>query len=397
MSALKARLAGLQTAGSVDHDSLVAADEMQKACALTGLGCVTGFEVRVSFKNTAFTDCKINNPDSAGIAYMTVQGVGEQYRNTVKLFLQPIQRARQKRSRAMVEKLNALLAQTELKNTGIVPLIFDKDIEPLSKASEGGGLTERHMLYALSLAFIRTFGKGQALADALTKNLSLNLSKKIVAFLLDENNPHYEYDLLGIFKSSFLPRFFIQPDESEAIAVETVTAFAQAIGAVPAYAYLGDIEESSTGDKKAEKFEDSFLDELFPALKGLGYQAITYMPPRNTQKQLERVQNLCTKYDFMEISGVDINSSRQSFNCPELAQSEFAHLVDTTWALVAHEKLSSTDTRLGLFSPLNPLASLPLQNRIAHYAKIGRSLKPIGNLSIEQAIEKCASLATQDV
>lgn len=383
MAALKARQAGLQTAGSVDHDSLSAAAEMQKACSLTGLGCVTGFEVRVSFKHTAFANYKINNPDSVGIAYMTIQGVPEQYRNTVKLFLQPIQEARQRRSRAMVEKLNNLLLEKGLQSAG---LAYDTDIVPLSKIGEGGGLTERHLLYALSLSCIRTFGKGQKLVDLLTKKLSLDLPQKLQDVLLDKENPHYAYDVLGVLKSSFLPLFFIQPDETEAIAVKTVTAFAQAIGAIPAYAYLGDIEESSTGDKKAEKFEDSFLNELFPLLKDLGYQAITYMPSRNTHKQLERVQSLCKKYNFMEISGVDINSSRQSFNCPELAQNEFAHLADTTWALVAHEKLASIDTRLGLFSPLNPLANASLNKRIESYAQLGRNLRPIGTLDIEQAI-----------
>ncbi len=384
MSALRARQAGLQTAGSVDHDSLSAAEEMQKACKIVKLGCVTGFEVRVSFKKTAFADKKINNPDSEGIVYMTIQGVPKQAREKVAAFLKPLQEARLMRSRKMVESLNETLTSLGFEN-----LNFDTDILPLSKNCEGGGLTERHILYALSLSCIKKFGKGKTLVDALKQNMKLDISSKIEDVLLDETNIHYEYDLLGVFKSSFLPQFFIQPNEDEAIDVELVTKFAQEIGAVPAYAYLGDIEESATGDKKAEKFEDSFLDELFPALKKLGYLAITYMPPRNTREQLLRLQNLCKKYDFMEISGVDINSSRQSFNCPELALPEFTHLIDTTWALVAHEKLASLDTRYGLFSHNNPKANLALQKRIDLYSEIGSHLAPIGKLSKEEAILKC--------
>lgn len=76
----------------------------------------------------------------------------------------------------------------------------------------------------------------------------------------------------------------------------------------------------------------------------------------------------------MEISGVDINSSRQSFSCPEILEPEFHHLIDTTWALIAHEKLAGVDRRLGLFSPENPLAGQPLSTRIARYAEAGRSL-----------------------
>ena len=35
-------------------------------------------------------------------------------------------------------------------------------------------------------------------------------------------------------------------------------------------AYLGDVGESPTGDKKAERFEDAYLDELMPALREMG-------------------------------------------------------------------------------------------------------------------------------
>ena len=76
----------------------------------------------------------------------------------------------------------------------------------------------------------------------------------------------------------------------------------------------------------------------------------------------------------MEISGVDINSSRQSFNCPEILRDEFRHLTDTTWALIAHERLASLDTRFGLFSPDNPVAGMTLQQRIAAYAAAGKQL-----------------------
>jgi hypothetical protein len=78
----------------------------------------------------------------------------------------------------------------------------------------------------------------------------------------------------------------------------------------------------------------------------------------------------------MEISGVDINSPRQAFNCPELALPEFSHLISSTWALIAHERLSDTAPRYGLFHPDNPLVHLPLAQRIAAYAEVGRTLDP---------------------
>jgi len=136
---------------------------------------------------------------------------------------------------------------------------------------------------------------------------------------------------------------------------------------------LGDVTDSPTGDKKAQRFEDSFLDELMAECKRLGFRAITYMPPRNTLAQLQRIQRLCAEHGFMEISGVDINSPRQSFNCPELIRPEFAHLLDATWALIAHERMVESDERRGLFHPANPLAGLTLAERIREYARIGRA------------------------
>jgi hypothetical protein len=85
----------------------------------------------------------------------------------------------------------------------------------------------------------------------------------------------------------------------------------------------------------------------------------------------------------MEISGVDINSSRQEFNCPILLEPEFRHLVDAAWALIAHEKLAAADPKLGLFHPQNPLAAQPLEKRIVRYAEIGRK---IDNKKPEEAI-----------
>jgi len=110
------------------------------------------------------------------------------------------------------------------------------------------------------------------------------------------------------------------------------------------------------------------------ALGELGFQAITYMPPRNSLAQLKRVQELCASHGLMEISGVDINSSRQSFHCPEVLLPEFRHLNQSTWALIAHEKLTNREASLGLFDPRNPGSRLPLTQRLEAYAQVGRAM-----------------------
>lgn len=95
-------------------------------------------------------------------------------------------------------------------------------------------------------------------------------------------------------------------------------ALTERINAYSAYAYLGDVQMDVTGDKKAQAFEDSYLDLLFSELSSLRFRAVTYMPTRNTPKQLQRVMDLCRRYDMFQISGEDINSPRQSFICRAL-------------------------------------------------------------------------------
>jgi hypothetical protein len=158
------------------------------------------------------------------------------------------------------------------------------------------------------------------------------------------------------------------------LPVDSVISFAESIAAIPAYAYLGDIDESPTGDKRAEKFEDDFIEELFAEISHFGFRAVTYMPPRNTLDQLLKVQKLCAEWSLMEISGVDINSPRQSFNCPEVLKDEFKHLINTTWVLIAHERLAGIDKRYGIFSADNPLASLEPDKRLSFYASLGKKL-----------------------
>ncbi len=372
-AAWTARFAGLRAVGSVDHDSIAAADEMIEACRILKIGSTVGFELRVGFGNTPFGDRRVNNPDSIGIGYIVVHGVPRPRIPDVAAFLVPLQHARNERNTRQVSALNQLLAELS------APPVSYADVEANSLSAHGGTITERHILFCVATGLMQWHSPGLNLRAWIEDHLSGTLAPRLRAFLDDPENPHYAYDLTGILKVSLLPRFFIQPSEDECIPVERVVTFANEVGAVPAYAYLGDIAESPTGDKRAENYEDAFLDDLMPELVHLGFKAVTYMPPRNTREQLRRVRQLCRANNLMEISGVDINSSRQSFNCPEIVEPEFRHLIDTTWALIAHEKLSSIDPALSLFGgglETSRLHAGTLQDRIKRYSEIGRSIDP---------------------
>jgi len=369
MAAVKAAQAGLQTVGIMDHDSVSGCEEMLEACKAVNIASTAGCEIRVNMDGTLVEGRKTNNPDEPNVSYIAFHGIPRMQFAAVAEFLKPIHDRRIARDRKEVELLNAKLAQL-----GAPQLDFEKDVMAISEAANGGSITERHILYALSLKLISAFGKGQKLLSFVEEQMQIPIPGKLKEVLLDLNNPHYAYDLLGVFKSALVPDFFILSGKDECINVRDAVKFANDIGAIPAYAYLGDVGESPTGDKKAEKFEDDYLDELVPELTEIGFKAITYMPPRNTKPQLLCLQKLCQANGLMEISGVDINSSRQEFNCPILLEPEFRHLVDAAWALIAHEKLAAENPKLGLFHPQNPLAAQPLEKRIQKYATIGRQI-----------------------
>ncbi len=367
----QAQEAGLAAVGIMDHDSMAGAAEMREAGRIVGMATTQGVEIRVSAAGTSLEGRRINNPDSLGILYMIIHGVPSRGVQRVREFLKPIQAAREERSRRMVEALNVLLARY-----GLRPLEWERDVRSRSRAPEGGTITERHILYAAASVIVEKTGPGEPLLELLRNTIGIQPPARLADYLRDPSNQMVLFDLLGLLKSSFIEKVYLQPGTEECVPVARAVRLAEEAGGIPTYAYLGDVTDSPTGDKKAERFEDGFLEQLMDEALRLGFRAIAYMPPRNTLAQLQRVQGLCAARGFMEISGVDINSPRQSFNCAELQRPEFSHLLSATWALIAHERLADEQARLGLFHPDNPLAGRSLAERIAVYADVGRELDP---------------------
>lgn len=357
--------AGLKTAGIMDHDSISGAKEFIEAGKIIGMATTIGFECRVDFSKTELNGRRVNNPDQKSNVYMAVHGVPHTQIDTVKSFFAPYIRERNKRNSLMVDKINEIF-----KPYGICA-DFEKDVVPLSKYHEGGSVTERHVSYALSAKLIDKFGKGQKLLDFLKDDLKLNISSKIEKLLSDVNNTFYEFDLLGLIKGEMVPMFYIDAT-AECPDVKEVIELADKIGAISAYAYLGDVGDSVTGDKKAQKFEDDYLDLVFEVIRKLGFNAVTYMPSRNTLQQLKRVKSLCELHGFFQISGEDINSPRQSFICEAQRNEEFKNLLDSTWALIGHEKAATEELENGMFSKKTIEKYPDLNERIKVFAEIGK-------------------------
>lgn len=325
-----ARRATLPAAGIIDHDSIAGAREFIRAGEIAGVATTVGIECRVKMSGTPLEDRYINNTDQKGIAYMVLHGVPHGEIDRVQAHFAPYRAHRNDRNRRMVANINALL-----ESAGIC-LDFDRDVLPLSQYADGGTVTERHLIYALCRAIVGLCTRAGTVSF-LENALSLPLSDKQRAQLGDADNPFFDYDLLGVLKSAFVSRIY-EPATDECMHASELSALAKSTGALLCYAYLGDVTDSVTGDKRSGKFEDGYLDELFETLRTFDVDAVTYMPSRNTLAQLRRVQALCDAGGFLQISGEDVNSPRQSFVCEQLRLPDFRHLTDATWALIAREK-----------------------------------------------------------
>ena len=322
-----ARMEGLCTAGIIDHDSIAGAREFLEAARLVEIPVTVGMECRASMDGTRLQGRRTNNPDQVGVSYMTIQSVPHDKIEALNQWFAPYRAARDRRNRQMIDKINALLGED---------LDYDRDVLPLSMHHEGGGVTERHLMYALAKKMVARAGKGQPMVDYVG-SIGLTLSEKQKAQMLDTTYPFYEYDLLGSLKSAFVPQIYIGAAD-ECPNITQLVALCREMDAYLCYAYLGDVGDSVTGDKKAQKFEDDYLEDVFECLKEVGVKAVTYMPTRNTPAQLKRLRGLCEAYGMFQISGEDINSPRQSFVIRAMEDPQFQNLIDATWQLIEHEK-----------------------------------------------------------
>lgn len=362
---IRAKESGLVTAGLMDHDTIAGAEEFLAEGKRQNFAVTVGMETRVSLKGTSFENVRLNNPDQKGIAYVAIHGVPHKEIKYLNEVFAPYRAFRNERNRLMSAKIADIIRPYGM------TFDFDTDVVPRSAYNKGGTITERTLCYVLALKIAERYGKSGKTVKFLKEELSLDVSQKAEGYLTDPDNPHYIYDLLGVLKGGLVDRFYINADK-ECMPVKDYIRLCAKIGAISAYAYLGDVGNSVTGDKKAQTFEDGYLDDLFAFLKRKGFNAVTYMPSRNTLEQLVRVQSLCRKLGFFEISGEDINSSRQSFICETLTKPEFSHLITATYALIGHERQANIDLCKGMFSKQTKARVPDLNARIEIFSKAGR-------------------------
>jgi hypothetical protein len=356
---------GLVTAGIMDHDSISGAEEFIEAGKIVGIATTIGFEHRVDMHNTPFEGRLMNNPDQRSCAYLVMHGIPHQHIGRVRDFIRPYREKRIERNRAMVARINQI---PEL--SGIV-LDFDKDVLPESMYHDGGGVTERHILFALAKKMTQSIGAGKPMVDFLKDKLNIPVTGGNLERLSDAGNPMYPFFLLNVLKGCLVERFYVNATAECSVPADFIK-LGDEIGAIPTYSYLGDVANSVTGDKKDQTYEDSYLDELVEYLAKKGFKGMTYTPTRNTYAQITRLMTLCDKHGLFQISGEDINSPFQPFICEALEKPEFRHLITATWALIGHEKAATLRQEDGMFSSQTAAKMPELKKRIEYFAELGK-------------------------
>ena len=119
-------------------------------------------------------------------------------------------------------------------------------------SDRGGSITERHILFALAKKIKQRFSLSTDLINFIKQNLKVQLDQKYEAFLNNPSNPFYEYDILNLLKKDLIPQFYL-PANKECPRIQDVIKLADETGSIAAYAYLGDVENSVTGDKNAQR------------------------------------------------------------------------------------------------------------------------------------------------
>ena len=357
--------AGLETCGIIDHDGVGGCKEFLEASEIMGIPATCGLECRVRTDGTKLYGRMINNTDQKSIAYVVMHAIPINVLDEIDGLFRPLREKRNERNQKMCYRLNDYLDPFG------ISIDYEGDVLPLSRYNEGGTVTERHICLALVNKLKEMLGSSKAIIAFLIEKLNIPISKLEEGRILEENPFYYDYDILSILKKNLVEKFYIDAYE-ECLHIKDFINVTKKYGCISAYAYLGDVIDTSEGDKKTQRFEDSYLEILMQELKKLGFDAITYMPSRNTRYQLSKVMKLCEKQEFFEINGEDINSPRQKFSSCFENDEMLDHLKDMTYALIGHEIAVTKDIGCSMFSENIKNRFPKIKDRISFYKGLAR-------------------------
>ncbi len=250
--AWKARLNGLAAVGLVDFDVLDGIDEFLSACALLGLRACAGLETRIFVPE--FGTREINSPGEPGIAYFMGSGFVSSKLHEPGL-LPHLKEMAQKRTRAIVERVNAVL--------GPIALDYERDVLSLTP---NGNPTERHVCIAYDKKSQERFGDDAVRAAFWSEKLGAPAESLIEMF---KDAPVFQ----GVIRSKIMKAGgpgYVKPEGPDFPQLTNVARFFTNTGAVPTYAWL---DGTTPGEQN--------IGELLDLMIANGVAAVNIIPDRN--------------------------------------------------------------------------------------------------------------------
>ncbi len=306
--AWEARKAGLLAAGIIDFDGVDGIEEFLDAAEALGLRATAGIEIRTFMSD--FGTVEIDSPGEPGVHYIAGSGLVRKPKSGTPEaeYLAVLRRTSDRRSRAMVERINAALPAIAVDYDAIV-----------RSRTPGGYATERHFVSAYIDKTAENFPMPEKQAefwagllgqppDAVLALLQTpaSLAEKVRGKLMKKGGIGYE-----------------QPGPTSFPPTGEVYAWIKACGAIPMDSWL---DGTSAGEARAR--------ELLECNRRLGACALNLIPDRNwnvkdpqeKQRKLEnlaRVIALASEYHMPLHIGTEGNKAGLPF-VDDLARPELA-------------------------------------------------------------------------
>jgi hypothetical protein len=343
-----ARRAGLAVAGIVDFDVLDGVDEFLDVGRRIGLKCCAGLESRVFVPEFAMLE--INSPGEPGVAYN--MGVGFP-RAASHPFLAEMRAAAEKRTRGIIERVNAYLDP--------IRLDFGADVAPLTP---NGNATERHLCQAYERKAADAFPDAARRAAFWTERLG--------------GAPAESAKLQGLIRAKTMKQGgagYVAPDRGSFPEMAKMNRFVAEAGAIPTVTWL---DGASEGERRMEDFVDVAIASGAAALNVIPDRNYTPGLPDSKLKNLYEVVALAERRGFPVVAGTEMNAPGQKF-VDSFSSAELKPLAPTflRGALIvyAHSVLQRAGG-LGYISEWakTHFASVAAKNDF--FAAAGRALQP---------------------
>jgi hypothetical protein len=357
-----ARKAGLAAAGIVDFDVLDGVDEFLEAGRLIGLRTCGSLESRAFVPE--FATLEINSPGEPGVAYN--MGVGFP-RAASHPFLAEMRAAAEKRTRGMIDRVNAYLDP--------VKLDFDRDVAPLTPS---GNATERHLCEAYERKAVETFADPARRAAFWTERIG--------------GAPTERAKLQGLIRAKTMKQGgvgYVAPDRGSFPEIAQMNRFVAEAGAIPTVTWL---DGFSAGERKMDEFVDVAMASGAAALNVIPDRNYTPGAPDDKVKNLYAVVTLAERRGFPVVAGTEMNAPGQKF-VDSFASAELKPLAPTflrsACIIYAHTVLQR-ELGLGYLSPWAKASFSSVAAKNELFAAAGRALRPSGEKRLS-AVDALAS------